>query len=319
MARSQNMFPGLALLALGAVAALISCSSSGGKDEGSSANRKSEVITQLSFETANDALSALRIAADENDLEYLREIFGPEASELSSDDPERDNAERLRFAAAMREFCELRPIEGGVGGFHVIVGASRIEFPVPLMQHDGRWMFDTLAGVEAMIDYRVGVNEIRTLAAMRDLPGLQREYFAVDRDGDGIQEYAQRMRSSPGMRDGLYWESRDNEPDSPLGPYAANAAEAYQEGLGYNGYEYRILTGQGAGAPGGARSYMKGKDMVHGFAFIAVPAIYDRTGVMTFIVGPDGVVYEKDLGPNTKGVAAAISLFDPAGWSKSED
>jgi hypothetical protein len=193
-----------------------------------------------------------------------------------------------------------------------LVLADGWTLPIPLVARDGTWRFDVAAGAVEMQIRRIGRNELATINAMYAYGDAQREYAVEDRNGDGVLEYARRVLSRPGQRDGLFWPTTDDEPPSPAGPLLAT--EDLRDG--YHGYRFRILQAQGPAAYGGARSYVRNGRMTDGFALVAWPARYGDTGVMTFIVNHDGVVYQKDLGPRTAVVAPAITRFDPgAGWT----
>jgi hypothetical protein len=202
------------------------------------------------------------------------------------------------------------------------VGPNDWPMPIPLVQDNGRWTFDTKAGAQTVIDRRIGRNElsaIRTLLASAD---AQRDYFERVKQTTGSGEFATRMLSTPGRRDGLYWSVSEGEPESPLGPLIDAAQDAdyageLVNGIPYGGYYFRILKAQGPNGDGGAKSYMQSGRMVGGFALIAWPAVFESSGIMTFIVGPDGDVYQKDLGPETAGIAARMTTFDPdLTWSR---
>ncbi len=189
----------------------------------------------------------------------------------------------------------------------LIVGTDPWTLPVPLVQgDDGKWRFDPVVGSERVADQRIGANERAAVLTVQAYVDAQREYATADRDGDGVLEYAQKFRSSPGKRDGLIWSAKLGD-DSPLG-------ERYlpdKDGQGYHGFRYKILTGQGPLAEGGSRNYLIGKRMTAGFALLAWPVRYGETGVMSFISRSDGVVFERDLGPGTAEAATRIRNFNP--------
>jgi hypothetical protein len=203
-------------------------------------------------------------------------------------------------------------VKDGVG--ELVVGADEWSFPVPIVHgKDGQWHFDPAGGREAMLDRAIGNNERSAMQAVLAYVDAQREYAQADRNGNGVLEYAQHLLSSPGKRDGLIWSTSLGD-ESPLG----EAFLPTQPGQGYHGYHFKVLTAQGPSAKGGARSYFIGKHMVRGYALVAWPVTYGRTGVMSFIVNQDAVVYERDLGPGTAQAAAGITRFDPSeGWSKA--
>ncbi len=203
-------------------------------------------------------------------------------------------------------------------------------FPYPLVKKGDRWRFDTAAGNEEVVARRIGANELFTIDAALAIVDAQREYATRDWDGDGLLVYAARFASTPGKKDGLYWNAQPGEAESPLGPLAARAAaEGYGKSGGakgktgqsapYHGYHYRLLTQQGADAPGGAYSYLVGNKLLGGFALIAYPAQYGVTGVMSFIVNHDGVVFEKDLGPDTARLAREMKAYNPdKSWKEAK-
>jgi hypothetical protein len=208
-----------------------------------------------------------------------------------------------------------RIVSAGAERAMVEIGTKGWTLPIPLVRSATGWRFDTRGAVEEMRVRRIGRNELAAIQTALAYVDAQREYAQRDWNGDGVKEYARRAISTPGKHDGLYWASLPGEPESPLGPAFADASPRAP----YHGYVYRILTAQGPAANGGAKSYLRNGRMTEGFALIAWPAKYGDTGVMSFIVNQDGVVYEKDLGPNTAAVAPSIRAFDPdPSWRRSE-
>lgn len=281
---------------------------------------------QKTFASADAAVAALVEAARKDDKAAIDAIFGPAAKSLGSGDAVQEKTERANFVAAYDEKHELK-LEGDARAT-LILGKSGWPFAVPLVKAGDSWKFDTAAGKEELLNRRIGRNELRTIQVLQAIADAQREYAAEDRDGDGVREYAQTFRSSAGKRDGLYWPARAGEPQSPLGPFAANAVREGYKGAGaagkptpYWGYYFRILKAQGKDAPGGKYGYLaKGRNMIGGFAVIAYPAQYAASGVMSFMISHDGVVYEKNLGPKTAQIAAAMSEFNPGeGWAKAPE
>jgi hypothetical protein len=262
---------------------------------------------------ADAVLEALR----NDDAEALGAIFGPHSQDLlSSGDEVADREARRRFLeAADVQLCIERE-----GEDRAILGidSGRWPFPIPLVRGEQGWYFDTAAGAEEIINRRIGRNELHAIATVRAYVDAQYEYYRRAPEGDA--RYAERLRSGEGRRDGLYWPSGPDEAESPLGPLVAQAVE---EGYGgaqgrspYHGYFFRILTGQGPHAPGGAKSYISGGGMTDGFALVAYPAEHGNSGIMTFIVNQRGIVYQKDLGPGTSAAAEAMTAFDPdASWA----
>ena len=277
---------------------------------------------QKTFETPEQAVQALTDALRTDDKKALREVLGPSSGPLlASGDKVADDRARKRF---LREYDASHRLEAGGGKIVLLVGADDFPFPIPVVPDAASWRFDTAAGREEILNRRIGRNERATMQVCLAYVDAQREYYAQPRKQGEVLEYAQRMASTPGKRDGLYWEAKAGEPMSPLGPLVAKArAEGYrrsetQQGpVPFHGYYYRILTGQGPDAPGGATDYVARGHMIGGFGLVAFPAQYGVSGVMTFIVNHDGVVYQKDLGPSTAARAQQMKLFNPdTGWQK---
>jgi hypothetical protein len=277
---------------------------------------------QKSFATPEEAVAAFVAALRSNDKTQLVALFGPDARALtSSGDPVRDAQRRAKFIAEYDRKNRLAP-EGA--RMVLSVGEKDWPFPIPLVQAADRWVFDTKAGKEEILNRRVGENEIDTVQTLLAIVDAQREYAMKPRDKDGVRTYAEKFASDPGRQNGLFWKTAPGEEQSPLGPLAAEAfAEGYRKGqqgpVPYHGYYFRILKKQGKHAPGGEFDYVAQKRMIGGFAVLAYPAVYGSSGVMTFIVSHDGVVYQKNLGRETAKAAAAIASFDPdASWKKVE-
>ena len=246
-----------------------------------------------------DALSAM-LGAD------FRTLIPPVGTEV-----------RYRFLAAWAKSHAIKA--DGDARAHVAVGGDGWTMPVPIVKTAQGWRFDIRAGVDEMRLRRIGRNELAVMQVMLAIYDAQRDYVRVDANRDGVLEYAGRFASSPGKRDGLYWPTKAGEPPSPLGPAVVAARAVGGGGATYYGYRYRLLDGQGKNAPGGAYDYTVRGRQIGGFAAIAWPAKYGDTGVMTFMVSHDGVVYEQDLGPGTATRAAAITRFDPGpGWQRAE-
>jgi hypothetical protein len=278
---------------------------------------------QLTFKTPGEVFSALIAAARADDTKALISILGPEGeSFVVTGDPVADQQALHRFVTA---YDEANRIElQGKNKATLVVGNEEWPFPIPAVKQGNAWRLDSAAGKEEILDRRIGRDELAVIEVCRSYVDAQREYASMDRNNDGYIEYAQRFASSPGKHDGLYWPAVEGEPESPLGPLVADAqAAGYALGktpetpTPYYGYYYRILTGQGPHAPGGAYDYIINGHMIGGFGLVAFPAQYGVTGIMTFIVDHDGIVYQKDLGPDTTRIAERIRLFDPgAGWTK---
>lgn len=256
------------------------------------------------FADAESAADAMVNALRTPDREALAGMFGIDLDEfVPHEDVDRTDVEK--FIAAYDTSHKL--LTDTPGKAVLAVGAEEWTFPVPIAENGGTWAFDLEAGREEMAIRRIGRNELAVIQTALAYCDAQFEYAHADRNGDGLLEYAQKILSTEGQRDGLYWPG-EGEDLSPLGPALADDAVA---GEPYHGYRYRILTAQGPNAPGGARSYILGERMSAGFGLIAWPAAYADTGIMTFIVNHDGKVYQKDLGEDTETAAAEINTFDP--------
>ena len=269
---------------------------------------------QERFSSPESAMHALDGAARSADVERLEAVLGPGSDEiLSSGDPVDDAAARKRFVTAATERTRIERTSDDMAIVHV--GREDWPFPIPLVRDDGGWRFDTASGKEELLNRRIGRNEIAAIESCRAYVDAQNEFARR------FHAYAQRLRSTPGERDGLYWEAADHDA-SPLGPLVASAtAEGYRVAepdagpRPYHGYLYRILTAQGPRAPGGARDYVQDGRMTGGFALVAWPANHGSSGVMTFMVAKQGIVFQKDLGDDTAEAVKSITRFDPdASW-----
>jgi hypothetical protein len=264
---------------------------------------------------------ALIAAAKAADSKGMIAILGADAKPLiGSGDGVSDKARRARFVASYDEASKLE--RSGDTKAVLTTGKDAWPFPIPLVKDSAGWRFDTKAGKDEILNRRIGSNELSTIQSMLAYVDAQRDYYRLNPQQDKLQGYAQKLVSSKGKRDGLYYPTKAGEPLSPLGPlFDAAKAEGYggadKKSTAYHGYHYRILKGQGKDAAGGAYDYMAKGKMIGGFALIAWPASYRNSGVMTFIVNHDGVVYEKDLGPDTASAAGKITRFNPdSGWKK---
>lgn len=277
---------------------------------------------QPGFETADEAARQLAQALRTNDLKLAEEILGPESKDLLySGDEVADANGRKKFVEL---YDEKHRLEQGSDANRRTLCVGEIDWPlpIPILKSGDVWVFDTASGLDELVNRRIGKNELDTIQVCLAYCDAQQEYFEADRDGDGVLEYAQKIRSSEGKRDGLFWKVGDGEPESPLGALAAQAVrEGYTGGnpdegpLPYHGYYYKVLKSQGKHAAGGAFGYVANGHMIGGFALVAYPAEYGNSGVMSFIVGHDGKVFEKDLGDDTDRVAEAMGAFDPdASW-----
>ncbi len=272
---------------------------------------------QQLFQTPEAAVKALAAAAKSGDVRAIMRVLGPEGAELaSSGDPVADTATRKKFAEAF-EVKNRVAVDGDKAT--LFLGETDWPFPIPLIRRNETWRFDAALGKEEILQRRIGRNELSAIQACLAFVDAQEEYAEKDR-GAGVGVYAQRIVSRPGRKDGLYWPAQPGD-ESPIGERAARAtAEGYRIGQGrtpFHGYYYKILTRQGPDARGGAVDYVVRGNMIGGFALVAYPAEYDNSGVMTFIVNQDGTVYEKDLGPNTSGIASSMTAFNPdSSWRK---
>lgn len=276
------------------------------------------------FTSPEDAVTALVEAGRNSDMARLKELFGPGSeSIIDSGDPVADKKARADFVAMYDAKHALVP--DGEDEFELQVGAQDWPMPVPIVRRDGQWFLDGAAGAEELVYRRIGRNELGAIAVCRGYVDAQHDYAAVDHDGEGAGIYAHKLVSDPGTQNGLYWPATEGEAQSPVGPFiAAAAAEGYRAGNGaYHGYRYRPLYRQGENANGGTMDYFDMGVLKNGFGLVAWPAQYGASGVMTFIVDQDGVVFQKDLGDDTERAVAAIDAFDPdSSWSavtESED
>lgn len=282
---------------------------------------RAETVKQRTFASPDEAVKAMVEALKSKDAKALEAIFGPGSKDLiSSGDPVMDNTAFERIAGHCEEKSTLR--EESAEKVVLQIGNEDWPFPIPIVKKDALWRFDTKEGKEELLARRIGRNEWSAIQACLAYVDAQREYALQNWDRNALMEYAQKFFSDPGKKNGLYWEAKEGEQQSPLGPHFAKAAEeGYTRNEGkpapYYGYYYRILKAQGKNAPGGAYDYVVKGKMIGGFAMVAHPAKYASSGVMTFIVNHDGVVYQKDLGQNTGKTALAIKLFNPDGtWRK---
>jgi Protein of unknown function (DUF2950) len=273
------------------------------------------------FASPDDAGNALLAAAKSGDQNTLLAIFGPDSKDiLVSGDPVQDKNAKEAFAAGYGVMHRWRKMPDGAQ--ILLIGADNFPFPIPLKKHgEGKWFFDTAAGKDEVLNRRIGRNELAIIEVCRAVADAQSEYFSHPHDGEKAKQYATKFISDPGEQNGLYWKSAEGQPASPLGPLAAGAtAEGYSakpEGhTAFHGYYFRMLKGQTDKAPGGVKEYVVNGKMTGGFAFVAYPAEYGNSGVMTFMINQDGVLLQKDLGKTTTEIATAMTQFDPdPGWS----
>ena len=281
-------------------------------------------LGQKTFTSAAEASEALVTAFQTNDLAALMSILGADAKDIiSSGDEVEDNNNRATFVQRYQQMHRLVAEPDGTTTLYI--GAENWPTPIPLVRKGSTWCFDTAAGKQEILYRRVGRNELAVIQVCRELVDAEKQYYAEPHDGDSGKQYAQRIFSDPNKHNGLYWKPAAGETESPIGPLVASAAtEGYtrdpnQKPQPFHGYYFRLLKSRGAKAPGGARSYIVDGKMTGGFAFLAYPAEYRSSGVKTFIVDQDGVVYEKDLGRHTVEIAKTLTLYDPdAAWRKAD-
>ncbi len=270
-----------------------------------------------SYESPEAAVEDFVRVVRNYDLDALLEIFGSDAKRLFvTEDPVADENIRKEFLRLYDQKHEIQP--DGESTRILVVGADAWPMPIPLVRSSAGWTFNTEAGLEEILNRRVGRNELSAIQTCLAIGDAEREYYRLDRDGDDVLEYAKAFRSSPGHQDGLYWPAGEGEPQSPIGELVASAAEeGYEAGdTAYHGYRYRLVTSQGPAAPGGAYDYVVRGNQIGGFAVIAFPASYGDSGIMTFMLSHDGIVYQKDLGENTGAEAQKMASFNPEGWEK---
>ena len=264
------------------------------------------------FGSPEQAVKALVTALKSGDVRAMRDVLGPGSVELlQSGDTVADRTGRERFLKAYGEASKLT--RQGAAKAILLVGRDEWPLPIPIVKDAAGWRFDAEQGKEEILNRRIGRNELSTVQAVLAYVDAQREYYLRNPQNDKLLHYAQRFTSTKGKRDGLYFPTKAGEKPSPLGPlYASAKAAGYTKGDdAFHGYHYRIIRGQGASARGGAYDYVAQGRMIGGFALVAWPASYGNSGVMTFIVNHDGVVYEKDLGPDTAAAVRKITRFNP--------
>jgi hypothetical protein len=278
-------------------------------------------VKQQSFPTPEEGVQALIEAAQRNDTTTLLAILGPEAQSIvNTGDPVSDQETRERFVKDYEEAHTL--VQSGDTKVVLQIGKDEWPFPIPLIKDSTGWRFNTQEGKAEIRNRLIGRNELDVIQVCLAYVDAQREYYVRNPLNAALLQYAPKFISTKGKRDGLYWETAANEPPSPLGPLVAQARrEGYKRNAGkpvpYHGYYYKMLTRQGPDAPDGAYDYVVRGKMIGGFALVAYPAQYGSSGIMTFIVNHDGVVYEKDLGPKTAAIAQSMTKFNPdKTWKK---
>ena len=281
-------------------------------------------VAQKGFAKPQEAANALIKAAEAFDVTALLEIFGPDGKDLvTTQDPVQDKNNSLAFAAAAREKQSLAKDPSDKNRYILSVGNQDWPLPIPIVKRSGKWFFDSKAGHDEILYRRIGANELNAIQVCRGFVEAQLEYASSIHDDSGIYQYAQKLISTPGKQDGLYWENADGTPGGPITKGVAKAIEegySLSPGSAYGGYYFRLLKGQGPSAPMGELDYIIKGMMIGGFAIIAVPAEYGVTGIQTFIVSHNGVVYQKDLGPDSVNAAKQIERYDPdKTWTRTDD
>jgi hypothetical protein len=279
---------------------------------------------QKEFDTPKQAADALIQVAETFDVAAAKEILGPDGEDIiSSEDPVMDKNRATAFANKAKEKTSVEIDKQNRNQAILIVGNDNFPLPIPIVKQKGKWFFDTKVGREEILNRRVGANELNAIEICRGFVEAQHEYAQEKHDDAKVNQYAQHVLSTPGKHDGLAWQSPDGTWGGPVGEEVAKALqEGYkaERGTPYHGYYFKVLKGQGPAAPMGEMDFMVGGAMIGGFALAAAPAEYRVTGVMTFIVGPDGLVYEKDLGPDTLKTFQSMDKYNPdKTWKVTED
>ena len=279
-----------------------------------------QVAPERLFNSPEAAIKALGAATQAGDVTALRDLFGREIFEMMTGDEVQDANNAKRFAMAMAQRCT--PVSEGADKITLEVGTNQWPMPIPLVRADGQWHFDTAAGKEEVINRHIGKDELNTIGVCRAFVVAQRQFAGMNPEG----AFAEKFKSSAGKQDGLYWPAGENQTASPFGPLVT---KAYAQGYAwrkdaapqpFHGYYFRILSRQGSAAPGGAMSYIQHGRMTGGFALVAYPQTWDKSGVMTFLVGQDGKVYQQNLGETTGRTAGAMKEYNPDGdWALVED
>jgi Protein of unknown function (DUF2950) len=271
---------------------------------------------QRSFASAEEAVNAFVATLRNHQEADLRAILGPDAERVISSGDRYADQELQQFFVAL--YDQKHAIQTNAGHAELDVGPDDWPLPIPIVESNGRWTFDTKAGEQTIVDRRIGRNELRAIRTLLACVDAQRDYFDRARQATDIGVYSAKLLSTPGHQDGLYWPVAEGETESPLGPLVDAAQDAGYPGelvggnqIPYEGYYFRILTAQGPNGDGGAKNYIQSGRMTGGFAIVAWPARVGSSGIMTFIVGPDGDVYQKALGPDTAGIATVMTTFDP--------
>ena len=288
------------------------------------ATTTSDQSQQKQFDSPKEAADALIQVASNFDAAAAKEILGPGSEDIvSSEDPVADKKDADTFAAKAKEKTSIEIAKNDPNRAVLLVGNDDYPLPIPIVKRQGKWSFDTKVGREEILNRRVGANELNAITICRGFVEAQHEYAQEKHDDSKVNQYAQRIISTPGKHDGLTWQNPDGTWGGPVGEKVAKALEEGYSTTGgkpYHGYYFKVLKGQGPDAPMGEMDFVVGGAMIGGFALAAAPAEYRVTGVKTFIVGPDGIVYEKDLGPDTLKAFQSMDRYNPdKTWKETED
>jgi Protein of unknown function (DUF2950) len=295
----------------------------GGQTQPSAAT-PSKTVGQTTFPSPQAAVESLIKATRDYDVPALMRIFGPDGKDfISSADPVRDKNASVGFADLAQKGNVIKPVPNKPNQVTLIVGDDDWPFPIPLVKQGGKWRFDSQAGRTEILFRRIGTNELDAIQVCRGFVEAQNEYSLTLHDGSTLNQYAQRLLSSPGKQNGLYWKNSDGTSGGPISEAIVKAIDegyTFEKLAPFHGYYFKVLKGQGAAAPLGRLDYVIDGAMIGGFALVAVPAQYRVTGVKTFIVSQDGVVYQKDLGSNSLKIAKDMELFNPdTTWEPTDD
>jgi hypothetical protein len=277
---------------------------------------KAQQQGQKTFSSPEEACRALYAATKANDEKALLELLGPEGKEVvSSGDPAEDVRHRQNFVERYDEMSRL--VKEPDGTVTIYIGPRNWPYPIPIVNKGNVWFFDTATGKQEILYRRIGFNEASAIRICEELAAAQKEYYAKENS-----VYASKIYSDPGKHDGLYWKAENGQPESPIGPLIAQAGvnNPSETAIPFRGYYFHMLTKQGKNAPGGTKDFVTDGKMTGGFAFVAFPAVYRLSGVMTFVVGDDGVVYERDLGKDTEKTAKGMKEYNPdSHWAKAQE
>ena len=303
---------------------LLGLASQGAPEPKQESTAAASQLQQKQFDTPKQAADALIQVAANFDVAAAKEILGPDSDDIiASEDPVQDRNRATAFAEKAKEKSSTQIDKRDPNRAILLVGNDDFPLPIPIVKRKGKWSFDTKVGREEILNRRIGANELNAIEICRGFVEAQHEYAQEKHDDSKVNQYAQHVLSTPGKHDGLAWQNQDGTWEGPVGEEVAKAlAEGYsgQRGQPYHGYYFKVLKGQGPAAPMGQMDFVVGGAMIGGFALAAAPAEYRVTGVQTFIVGPDGVVYEKDLGPDTLKTFQSMDLYNPdKTWRVTED